>query len=85
MIYIFSNKNRCKSFFALIYSVTYTFLVFPFTQKTKNLLFFSFSVKISIFVSVLKVKQSNALKLAPLPNRYQLPGLSLFTLYQSAD
>ena len=39
----------------------------------------------SIFVSVLKVKQSNALKLAPLPNRYQLPGLSLFTLYQSAD
>ena len=81
MIYIFSNKNRCKSFFALILLLT----LFSFTQKTKNLLFFSFSVKISIFVSVLKVKQSNALKLAPLPNRYQLPGLSFFTLYQSAD
>ena len=75
------NNIICKVFLGQDTS----FLVFPFTQKTKNLLFFSFSVKIPIFVSVLKVKQSHALKLVPLPNRYQLPGLSLFTLYQAAD
>ncbi len=62
-----SNQSSEWQILFCTYSVTYTFLVFPFTQKTKNLLFFSFSVKISIFVSVLKVKQSNALKLAPLP------------------
>ena len=67
------------------YSVTYTFLVFPFTQKTKNLLFFSFSVKIPIFASVPRAERSNAAKPAQLPNRYRLPNFLLFKSYLPTD
>lgn len=44
MIYILVTRIGANPF--CTYSVTYTFLVFPFTQKTKNLLFFLFRSKL---------------------------------------
>lgn len=45
MIYIFSNKNRCKSFFALILLLT-LFLFFRLHRKLKISCFFLFRSKL---------------------------------------
>lgn len=83
MIYIFSNKNRCKFFFALILLLT-LFLFFRLHRKLKISYFFLFGQNPYICISS-KSEAKQCAEISTATNRYQLPGLSFFTLYQSAD
>lgn len=78
------EKHKCKLFFAPPIFFTPCLFFHPI-EKLKISCFFLFSVKIIIFVPVLRAERSNAAKPAQLPNRYRLPNFLLFKSYLPTD